>query len=91
MNVTIRCSVQGRVQGVFFRASTQKEAKNLGLLGWARNLPDGSVEVLATGTEEAVNQLKIWLKNGPPEARVDSLKCELLSSLPEMPVGFQIY
>lgn len=62
--------ISGRVQGVFFRASTRREALNLGLTGYARNLSDGSVEVLACGPASAVEQLGIWLSVGPPAARV---------------------
>ncbi len=72
----IRCLVQGRVQGVFFRASTQEQAERLGLTGWARNLPNGDVAVLACGEEEAVLKLKAWLRQGPSRARVDHLECQ---------------
>lgn len=65
--------VSGRVQGVFFRASTQREASALGLDGHAVNLDDGRVEVLARGKSDALDQLQAWLKQGPPSARVDQL------------------
>jgi len=65
--------VSGRVQGVFFRASTQQQALHFGLAGWAKNLADGSVEVLACGQKEALNQLADWLHKGPRLARVDHL------------------
>lgn len=68
--MTRRYLVEGRVQGVFFRASTQAEALRLGLLGWVRNLPDGRVEVLAAGTPDAQQALAEWLALGPPLARV---------------------
>jgi acylphosphatase len=71
--VCIRYRVTGRVQGVFFRASTRREAQNLGLTGYAKNLPDGSVEVLACGPESAVEQLGEWLWVGPPAARVSQV------------------
>jgi acylphosphatase len=63
--------IRGRVQGVFFRASTRAQALQLGLNGYARNLVDGSVEVLACGDAEAVDALHRWLQHGPPNARVD--------------------
>jgi len=63
--------VSGRVQGVFFRESTRKEAMRLGLAGHARNLANGTVEVLAVGEPEAVETLYCWLQSGPPMARVD--------------------
>lgn len=71
-----RYVVRGRVQGVFFRASTRAQALQLGLTGHARNLPDGSVEVLACGGEEAVAKLEAWLWQGPPAARVTSVEGE---------------
>jgi len=66
--------VRGRVQGVFFRASTRTQAQALGLGGYAKNLADGSVEVLACGTEDALNRLQSWLEQGPPAARVDDVR-----------------
>ena len=71
-----RCYVQGRVQGVFFRASTAQVADRLGITGHALNLPDGRVEVLACGPAAAVDDLCRWLRHGPPSARVDALDCE---------------
>ncbi|MEX0430932.1 acylphosphatase [Spiribacter insolitus] len=62
--------IQGRVQGVFFRASTQDRARALGLRGWAENLPDGSVQVVACGDEQALNALSEWLWEGPASAEV---------------------
>lgn len=69
------CRVDGRVQGVWFRAHTQKEAQRLGVTGYARNLPDGAVEVLACGDETAVTQLQRWLHQGSPASRVDRVDC----------------
>ena len=63
-------NVTGRVQGVFFRVSTQDVAVDLGLNGHAINLPDGSVEVRACGGDQSVEQLRKWLKNGPRMATV---------------------
>jgi acylphosphatase len=65
-----RFIVSGRVQGVFFRASTVREANRLGLSGAAKNLPDGTVEVLAAGTKNNLEALERWLADGPPMARV---------------------
>lgn len=62
--------VMGRVQGVFFRDSTRREAESLGLTGHAINLSDGSVEVLACGDRDAVESLGRWLHKGPPMASV---------------------
>jgi acylphosphatase len=65
------CHVRGRVQGVFFRASVQREAKRLGLTGWVKNLADGSVEFLAEGEEQELKELLGWAQRGPSAARVD--------------------
>jgi acylphosphatase len=69
-----RCHVSGRVQGVFFRASTREQARALGVTGHARNLPDGRVEVLACGEPLAVVALCEWLWVGPPTARVTAVE-----------------
>lgn len=66
--------VGGRVQGVFFRASTRNKAEALGLRGYARNLADGRVEVLACGEAGALSKLESWLEHGPPQARVAKLR-----------------
>lgn len=71
-----RFYIEGRVQGVFFRASTQRQAKRLGLAGHAINLPDGRVEVLAAGSEQALDELQEWLGHGPTGARVDRVQVE---------------
>ena len=68
-----RFRIRGKVQGVFFRASTRTEAQRIGLRGYARNLADGSVEVLAVGGDEAIDALERWLQHGPPHARVDEV------------------
>jgi acylphosphatase len=67
----VQCVVLGRVQGVFFRASAQREAKRLGLTGWVRNRPDGSVELLAEGEDESLRDFIGWVQRGPTSARVD--------------------
>lgn len=69
--VTRRFRIEGKVQGVYFRHSTRGEAERLGIAGYAQNLPDGSVEVLAQGTVRAVEELLSWLHRGPRGARVD--------------------
>jgi len=76
-----RFFVSGRVQGVFFRAGTAQEATRNGLAGWARNLPDGRVEILACGPKAQVDVLAAWLAHGPPSARVASV--EMQSESPE--------
>lgn len=71
MDAAARFLVSGVVQGVFFRASTQAQARQLGLRGHARNLDDGRVEVVAAGQEAALDRLETWLHQGPGQARVD--------------------
>jgi acylphosphatase len=67
----VQMSVRGRVQGVFFRASTQREAKRLGLTGWVKNRSDGGVEIVAEGEEEGLRELIAWAQRGPTAARVE--------------------
>lgn len=91
MIVARRCYVSGRVQGVFFRASTRQKAVELGCAGYVRNLPDGRVEVLALGEPHALNQLIEWLWKGPPAAQVSNVEVIELSmdELGDKPVGFR--
>lgn len=85
-----RCFVSGRVQGVFYRASTRQKATELGCSGFARNLPDGRVEVLAVGEPQAVQGLLDWLWRGPPAADVKLVDVQelALEDLEDLPVGF---
>lgn len=73
---TVRFLVSGRVQGVFFRASTRNEAVRLGVTGHARNLADGRVEVVACGSDAALAALEQWLRQGPPAAHVEHVARE---------------
>jgi len=68
-----RFQISGRVQGVFFRASTEEKARALHLTGWVRNLPNGDVEAMACGTEQQLQTFRRWLKQGPPMAEVEQL------------------
>jgi acylphosphatase len=68
-----RFVVSGKVQGVWFRASTCQQAQALGLRGYARNQPDGTVEVLAIGDALPIAQLERWLWKGPPLAEVSNV------------------
>ena len=83
-----RCLVAGRVQGVFYRASTREQARALGIEGHALNLPDGRVEVLMVGSPEAVERLEAWLWEGPSGARVTEVVCETVP-VPEGVSGFR--
>jgi acylphosphatase len=73
-SICARFFVAGRVQGVFFRASCAQEARRLGICGWAKNLSDGRVEVLASGPVKAVDDLARWLSHGPPLANVQNIE-----------------
>ena len=74
MDAAARFLVSGKVQGVWFRASTREQALALGLRGHARNLDDGRVEVVAAGDAGAIETLAAWLRQGPPMARVDRVE-----------------
>jgi acylphosphatase len=69
-NIRAHLVIEGRVQGVFFRDSTRREAAVLGLKGWVKNRFDGSVEVVAEGPRDKVEQLVQWCHHGPPASRV---------------------
>lgn len=69
----LRIIVTGTVQGVFFRAYTKENAKRLHLTGWVRNNKDGSVEIHAEGTENALKELESWCHRGPPGAQVEQV------------------
>jgi acylphosphatase len=85
---TARFIVTGKVQGVFYRASTREQARALGVGGHAENRPDGSVEVLASGSAPALDALQRWLRQGPPMAVVEAVSRE---DLPEQELrGFRI-
>lgn len=87
MTQCIRYIITGRVQGVFFRASTQHQAQRLKISGHAKNLANGDVEVLACGEAQALQQLAAWLAHGPEYARVDNVSSETIT-LPDIPKGF---
>lgn len=74
MMTRVSVIIHGRVQGVAFRHYTCQEALELGVTGWVRNLPDGSVEGLFEGNEDAVAALVEWCRSGPAAAQVDRLE-----------------
>ncbi|MDO3381782.1 acylphosphatase [Gilvimarinus algae] len=85
---TRRYLISGKVQGVHYRASTEARAQELGVKGWTRNLTDGRVEVLASGSQQQLAALADWLEQGPERARVDEV---LVSDEPEqLFLGFTI-
>ena len=85
MVTCVRCLIAGRVQGVWFRASTKEKAMELGVCGWVRNLPDGRVEALLQGEAEAVEALKKWLWRGPTLAQVVDVQSEMVE-IPEIQI-----
>ncbi|MGH8171030.1 MAG: acylphosphatase [Steroidobacteraceae bacterium] len=84
-----KCLVSGRVQGVFYRGTAARRARELGVRGYARNLPDGRVEVLACGEEEAVQTFVSWLWTGSSAAKVSAVEVtEAPEQLERPPAGF---
>jgi acylphosphatase len=69
----LRMVITGRVQGVFFRRAAAEQARNLGITGWARNLNDGSVEIIGEGKRQHLELLLSWANHGPPHGRVDGV------------------
>lgn len=85
-----RFLVTGRVQGVGFRAFVRRAAGRVDLAGFARNLPDGSVEVVARGTAPALDELESKVRVGPPFGRVSSLEVVEISVEGDFPIPFEI-
>jgi len=73
---TIRLTIKGKVQGVFYRATAKDVADLAGVKGWVRNLPDKNVEITATASEETLQKFINWCKQGPSKARVDDVIVE---------------
>ncbi len=74
MKKRIHAWIEGRVQGVFFRASAKKKAERGGVSGWVKNLPDGRVEAVLEGDKEKVSKVLNWMRKGPRLARVEDVK-----------------
>ena len=85
----IQLVVRGRVQGVFYRATAQREARMHGLTGWVKNRPDGSVEMVVEGEEDSVKDFLAWAQQGPATARVDKVETKWRSYTGEFS-GFRI-
>jgi acylphosphatase len=83
-----RAVVYGIVQGVFFRDSCRREAQRAGVSGWVRNRPDGTVEALFEGPDDAVRQMLDWVRQGPPYARVEHV--DVTDERPSGHAGFAI-
>ena len=86
--VAVRVRIEGRVQGVWFRAWTVEQARARGLAGWVRNRRDGAVEALFAGPEDAVREMVALCHEGPPAARVASV-IETPATPPDEP-GFSV-
>lgn len=84
----LHCFVSGRVQGVFYRGSCAAGAREAGIAGYARNLPDGRVEVLACGEEDAVRAFAEWLWEGSSASRVTDVQVREVPVPDQLPVGF---
>ena len=89
MNKRFHVFISGRVQGVFFRANTWKQARSLGLSGWVRNLPDGRVESVFEGEASAAEAMLTWSRTGSPPSRVDSVETVEETATGEF-TGFEI-
>jgi len=81
--IAVEVRITGRVQGVWFRAWTQAEARGLGLAGWVSNEPDGSVRALFVGPRAAVDEMLARCRHGPPMARVDAVKTTPVAPAPD--------
>jgi len=84
----VRVTVSGRVQGVFYRASCARLARERGLAGSVRNRPDGRVEAVFEGADDAVDQMVDWCRRGPDHARVDGV--EIADEQPVGEAGFRV-
>lgn len=82
MTICKKCLISGKVQGVFYRASSQQQAEKLALTGYAINLADGSVEILVCGAMKQVEEMCNWLWKGPGGAKVKDVVCEATKEIP---------
>lgn len=83
-----RVIVYGMVQGVFYRDTCRRLAWQHGVTGWVRNRPDGTVEAVFEGKQDAVDRMVAWARRGPPHAAVERI--ETLAEEPEGLIGFSI-
>lgn len=84
--VRVRAIVSGMVQGVFFRQATAEQARRLGVAGWVRNRPDGRVEAVFEGSQDAVDQVVSWCREGTPWSKVEGVEVT-----PEEPEGLDAF
>lgn len=88
--IRLHLIVFGQVQGVFYRAQAKKQAGELGLVGWVRNNPDGTVELMAEGENEVLENLVEWAKSGPGHAKVEGVQEDWSKATGEFS-SFEIY
>ena len=88
IDLAVHIIVYGHVQGVFFRASAQTQASELGITGWVRNLQDGTVEVYAEGNQDVLDHFIEWCQKGPSSAKVS--RCDLDWIAPQVMSNFKI-
>ena len=86
--VRVHLKINGRVQGVYFRASTVEQARRLGVTGWVMNCPDNSVELVAEGERDELEKLISWCRSGPPGAHVREVRAEWEASSGEFQTFF---
>ena len=86
----VQLKIHGRVQGVFYRSNARTTATRIGLSGWVRNCPDGTVEATAQGTQHDLDELIAWCRQGPPAARVERVEVASVPVEPDSPDGFSV-
>ena len=80
MKMTVHVIISGKVQGVWYRASTKQMADQIGITGWVRNTSEGNVEAMFEGEEKLVNEMIKWCNQGPPLAEVDNVTIEKMAN-----------
>lgn len=86
----IHLQIQGRVQGVFYRASARTVATRIGLSGWVCNRGNGAVEILVQGSSDQIEEFIAWCRQGPPAAHVERLEIALQVPVEEIAPGFEV-
>ncbi len=90
MTERVHLLIEGRVQGVWFRATTKNVGEELGVAGWVRNLPDGRVEVMAEGAPEQLDRLLEFCRQGPRHAVVTNVDVERGPAVGDLGTGFRV-
>lgn len=74
MKKNVHITINGKVQGIWFRANTKQKAEQLGITGWVKNIPNGSVEAIFEGEENCIKEMIDWCQHGPPQAKVENIE-----------------